>query len=268
MLLRNQFQLARGSYGVPTRNYIFLFFTLVALLSFKIPSIDYSTRISLKFEYHQYQVIDLPKEFYTDGPAMSDILSGTPRSNAEPGGRSRTPATKNRSCPFCYAPFTSSSLGRHLDLYIKERNPKPPDDVHDVEEIRRLRGGVTRRQPRTSSAKREDSTHSSSKPTPTRDQRSPSVPARFAGPGLVNGASTKSPFNRSQWEAAAAANDLPPRLNSGEPLSQLAKRRNTTRGASLKEDFGRKQDAQEERDRGRAAELALKELLENVKAAT
>jgi hypothetical protein len=39
------------------------------------------------------------------------------------------------------------------------------------------------------------------------------------------------------------------------------------RSSSLKEDFVRRQDALEERDRGRAAELALREVLESVKAA-
>lgn len=199
---------------------------------------------------------------------MSEVLAGTPSSYAEPGdGTSKMPATKNRSCPFCHALFTSSSLGRHLDLYIKEKNPKPPDGVHDVEDIRRLRGGVTRRQPRTSSVKGEDSTHSSSKPTPLRDQRSPSVPLYLAGAGHVNGASAKSSLDRAKWEAAAVVNDVSPRLGSGEPLIHLAKRRSNVRNASLKEDLARKQEVTEERDRGQAAELALKEVLESVKAA-
>ena len=199
---------------------------------------------------------------------MSDILAGTPGSYAEPGNStSKTPATKNRSCPFCHASFTSSSLGRHLDLYIKEKNPKPPDDVHDVEEIRRLRGGVTRRQPRTSSVKGEDSTHSSSKPTSMREQRSPSVPAFFAGGGQANGISAQSPLDRAKWEGAGVVNDLSPRLDSGEPLPHLARRRSNMRNVSLKEGLARKQEALEERDRGRAAELALREVLESVKAA-
>ena len=37
--------------------------------------------------------------------------------------------------------------------------------------------------------------------------------------------------------------------------------------ASLKEDLARKQELMEERDRGQAAELALKEVLERVKTA-
>lgn len=197
---------------------------------------------------------------------MSDNLEGTPRSNVEPGGTSKTPAAKNRTCPFCNAPFTSSSLGRHLDLYIKEKNPKPPDGVHDVEEIRKLRGGVTRRQPRTSSVKGEDSAQSSSKPTSMREQRSPSVPVFLTGAGHVNGASSKSPLEQAKWEVAGV-NDLPPRLDGGEPTPNLAKRRNNMRSTFLKEDLARKQEVLEQRDRGQAAELALMEVIESVKAA-
>lgn len=58
-------------------------------------------------------------------------------------------APKDKACPYCGQVFTSSSLGRHLDLYIKEKNPKPPDGIHDIEEIRRIRANITRRQPRS-----------------------------------------------------------------------------------------------------------------------
>ena len=34
---------------------------------------------------------------------------------------SNTKAPKDRNCPFCNQAFTSSSLGRHLDLYIKPK---------------------------------------------------------------------------------------------------------------------------------------------------
>jgi hypothetical protein len=53
---------------------------------------------------------------------------------------------KDKNCPFCGQLFTSSSLGRHLDLYIRPKNPKPADGVHMVDEIRKIRGGITRRQ--------------------------------------------------------------------------------------------------------------------------
>lgn len=38
---------------------------------------------------------------------------------------SSTKAPKDRNCPFCNQAFTSSSLGRHLDLYIKPKVSVP-----------------------------------------------------------------------------------------------------------------------------------------------
>lgn len=87
-------------------------------------------------------------------------------------------ASKDRNCPYCNQAFTSSSLGRHLDLYIKEKNPKPPDGLHDVGAIRKMRGTITRRQPRGSLASRRDSSNPA---TPTAvSRRSPASDASSA----------------------------------------------------------------------------------------
>lgn len=193
-----------------------------------------------------------------------ETLVATPGSTVDSGGLGKTPAAKDRTCPFCHSPFTSSSLGRHLDLYIKDKNPKPPDDVHDIDEIRKLRGNVTRRQARTSS-KREGSTPSSSKPTPIRDQRSPSAPTFYANINHADSGSLRTTVNRPNWQATRVINNLLP-VNS-EPSSTYNKKRNSARRVSVKEDLTRKQDALEERDRGRAAELALREVLGSVRAA-
>lgn len=75
---------------------------------------------------------------------MGETESSTPRSTT-----TETPqlkAAKDKNCPFCGQAFTSSSLGRHLDLYIRPKNPKTADGIHLVDEIRKLRGGITRRQ--------------------------------------------------------------------------------------------------------------------------
>ena len=190
---------------------------------------------------------------------MADALAGTPGSNTD---ITKTPKDKN--CPFCHAPFTSSSLGRHLDLYIKEKNAKPPDNIHDVDEIRRLRGNVTRRQARTSSAKRENSTPSSAKATPIPDQSSPPSTTHYTGTGHQEAPPSRVNFNRPSWQATGVINDLPPVIRESP---SYPKPRNTVRRASTKEEIARKQDALEEKERGRAAELALKEVLESVKAA-
>ena len=192
-------------------------------------------------------------------PAMADVLAATPSSNAD---TTKTPKDKN--CPFCHAPFTSSSLGRHLDLYIKEKNAKPADNIHDVEEIRRLRGNVTRRQARTSSAKREGSTPTSAKVTPVPDQSSPPSTIHYPNTGHTDCGSARVSLNRPSWQATGVINDLPPIIRESP---SYPKPRNAIRRTSTKEDIIRKQEALEDRERGRAAELALIEVLESVKAA-
>lgn len=191
---------------------------------------------------------------------MADALAATPGSTAD-----STKAPKDKNCPFCNAPFTSSSLGRHLDLYIREKNAKPPDDVHNVEEIRKLRGNVTRRQARNSSAKRESSATPSSKRTPTRDRGSPSNPSYYSNAGHADGGPVKVSFNRANWQATGVINDLPP--PGRESFPSYTKARSTSRRTSVREDLSRKHEGLEEKIRGQAAELALKEVLESVKVA-
>ena len=193
---------------------------------------------------------------------MADNLIATPGSTADSGTPAKTSASKDRSCPYCHTNFTSSSLGRHLDLFIKEKNPKPPDGIHDIEAIRRSRGNITRRQARTSSAKREGSVASSSKPTPTHDRKSPSFSKAF-----MNGDHSDRPMgmslNRAGWEATGVINDIP----SATRDNRYNSRRDQPRRLPSKIEIDQKKKALEDRDRGRAAELALKEVLDSIKAA-
>ncbi len=195
----------------------------------------------------------------------SETVVATPGSAADSGGPAKTPnsglVAKDRTCPFCHQQFTSSSLGRHLDLYIKERNPKPADDVHNVNEIRKLRGSVTRRQARTSSTKREGSVVSSSKPTPMRDRRSPSAPSLYPNIIQPRVGLVRTTFNKPNWHQTGVINDLPPLAREEAPSPN--KRRRT----SVKDDLASRDDVLDERDRRRAAELALKEVLDSVRAA-
>lgn len=192
---------------------------------------------------------------------MAEPSAATPGSSTT----SKAPATKDKDCQYCHQTFTSSSLGRHLDLYIKDKNAKPPDDIHNVEEIRRLRGNVTRRQARTSSGKREGSTPSSSKPTPFRDQRSPSIQGPSAHNKLhhPDGEPIRTYLNKANWQSTGVINDLPPIADH----TLYSRALSPSRRPSVKEEIIHKQNMLEERDRARAAELALKEVLENVKAA-
>ena len=188
---------------------------------------------------------------------MADGSAVTPGSSA-----SKTPAAKDKECPYCHQAFTSSSLGRHLDLYIKDKNAKPPDDLHNVEEIRRMRGNVTRRQARSSTGKREGST-TSSKLTPFRDQRSPSVQGGFANVHQSDGAPVRTVLNRLNWQSTGVINDIPPVTREDE--SPFGRRH--SRGVFVKEEIIHKRNALEERERARAAEYALREVLGSVNAA-
>ena len=184
--------------------------------------------------------------------------SATPSSST-----GKLPSIKDKQCPFCKQSFTSSSLGRHLDLYIREKNAKPPDDVHNVEEIRKIRGGITRRQARSS--KRDGSTPSSTKATPLREHRSPSAQKAYSSAITDETGAVKTYWNTATWHATGVINDLPP--TPREDQGAHFQKRTPPRRASIKEELTRRQTGLEERDRGRAAELALKEILESMKAA-
>lgn len=185
--------------------------------------------------------------------------SATPSSSA-----GKHASVKDKQCPFCHQTFTSSSLGRHLDLYIRDKNAKPPDDVHDVEEIRKIRGSITRRQPR-SSTKRDRSTPPSVQDTPQLEQHSPPSQKPRTGSAADEARAVRTYWNTANWQATGVINNLPP-TPAEEQVAQF-QRRTSSRRASIKEDLSRRQSSLEERDRGRAAELALKEVLESVKAA-
>ena len=219
---------------------------------------------------------------------MADRI-GTPGSNADTsinGGSRVGSAPKDKACPFCNQICTSSSLGRHLDLYIREKNPKAPDGLHDVNEIRRLRGNITRRQPRTSLRKREDSTpagtpgaHERKSPREeiARGDRSPSVSRDELGTSnlLYNG-KPRSSIGVPGWEATGVMNHIPPPRNA-DMGSQDGEERDMRRGevrsrkASkqilAKSTFDQKQKMTEALDNARAAELALRELLGSLRAA-
>jgi hypothetical protein len=98
---------------------------------------------------------------------MGEPEGATPRSSTE---TPQLKAAKDKNCPFCGQAFTSSSLGRHLDLYIRPKNPKTADGIHLVDEIRKLRGGITRRQAKGSvSLSRRDESGAST-PAPGKKQ--------------------------------------------------------------------------------------------------
>ncbi|RYP75826.1 hypothetical protein DL771_002090 [Monosporascus sp. 5C6A] len=225
--------------------------------------------------------------------------NGTIESSAE----ARKSAPKDRCCPYCGQAFTSSSLGRHLDLYIKEKNPKAPDGIHDVEAIRKLRGSITRRQPRGSLTRRDASTPgtpTASSSTSTKKSPLPDQPSRGQGLGpapavpkdgqfVVDHQVSKYPFQPT-WEATGVINDIPSNSANGtanangdlraswdESVSQDSSTTATTTTrpgpprvpsrVTQKAQLDARQRLADTMDTARAAELALRELLGSWRAA-
>ena len=209
---------------------------------------------------------------------MSSSDTTTPR---------RPPAEKDHECPFCYTKFTSSSLGRHLDLYIKPQNAKAPDGVHDIEKIKNLRGSVTRRQVRNSSGnkplKRDGSPLSaplsSRRQSPAADVasgegRSP-VQVWSGGAGLEEAHGEENgrrrpitmQINKLTWEATGVMNDIPAerkdRLPTTSPKQITVAPPHGVLGQGQDPDHAPSEDTK----RAIAAERALKEVLDSVRAA-
>lgn len=179
---------------------------------------------------------------------------------------------KDKKCPFCHKDFTSSSLGRHLDLWIKDKNPKPADGLHDVDEIRKLRGGVTRRQHKRSLGARRFSSTSAATSTATpiaASRRSPAASEHVnstASPvARKNSAAAIPGFNVHNFAVTGVINDIE---NDRGPSTSNSSREVATQRSNvsqLNQDMVKKiQDAE---DTARAAELALREMVSSWRAA-
>jgi hypothetical protein len=168
-------------------------------------------------------------------------------------------SAKDRKCQYCDQAFTSSSLGRHLDQFLFK---KKPDGVHDVEEIRRIRSGITRRQARTASGKRDDSPDSVQKkgPSDTYATGESSTKSRDAPVRMM--------FNTPTWHATGVINDIP-NPNPSRPLEGPRVTPSQSRSASLQlPDYASRGATANNPDTMKALELALREVLDNIKAAT
>ncbi|KAK7181977.1 hypothetical protein PSPO01_11940 [Paraphaeosphaeria sporulosa] len=175
----------------------------------------------------------------------------TPATDTPPA--SETKAPKDKSCPFCQQAFTSSSLGRHLDLYIRAKNPKAPDGVHLVDEIKKLRGGITRRQ----KVKKELDTPA--KKHSVASNASPPVQSIDGDDGSPDVSAAKL----SQFKDVSWADGHPPRV-LGAKTPEM--RRDVSRQMQ-KADLEQRQKMTDEAETAKATELALRELLRSVKEA-
>lgn len=186
-----------------------------------------------------------------------------------------TKAPKDKNCPYCGQAFTSSSLGRHLDLYIKSKNPKAPDGIHNVEEIRRIRGSITRRQPRGGSRRDTSAvgdSQSGSKRSPVASDLD-SVSAR--SPGTPTEALTAKDHSKglatyaSRVEVTRIVNEFP-EAGDGNAGSDATQRPNNQRvfgRQALKSSVEIRQRVQDALDTAKAAELALREMISSWRAA-
>ncbi|KAH9827797.1 hypothetical protein Tdes44962_MAKER02731 [Teratosphaeria destructans] len=233
---------------------------------------------------------------------QTDTAVSTPTSSHQDGRPDGgTKAPKDRSCPFCGQAFTSSSLGRHLDLYIKPKNPKPPDGVHDVEEIMKMRGGITRRQPKSGSKAAASSVggsasawHStrSKDSTPQEKSGSRSAPRTTDSKPGEESTAESSPrtvresmpnvMNSSHWMNTGIIPNLPPRAPSRDTTDSNATGQ-AQRMQEMRQDSAGQKTPRPEPDSaetaesmwklhedaevGRAAELALREILSSIHAA-
>ncbi|KAG5984284.1 hypothetical protein E4U55_005442 [Claviceps digitariae] len=194
---------------------------------------------------------------------MDDMASQNSESTA-----AKTTAPKDKNCPFCGQAFTSSSLGRHLDLYIKEKNPKPSDGVHDVEAIKKLRGGITRRQARGSFGLQKDSTPSKRARPSTKQEAS-----SHDGESTIAKSGPRSGSNPAVDSAPIKFTVLPHWETTGGVIDGVSARgpgvlRNTSaKPAMQKTQLELRQELADAMDTARAAELALRELLGSWRAA-
>ena len=216
--------------------------------------------------------------------------------SAQAANTSTPKAVKDRNCPFCQQAFTSSSLGRHLDIYIKPKNPKPSDGIHIVEEIRKIRGSVTRRQARGTPRRRstaptaatpaaasqgsrasEDAESSVARSPPP--QRTPAssttanqeLDGQASAHGFSHGPRTREGLERARFEDGTeeALRQAVGRRNSGLSL-QSGRQDGTTevpnpgpqstinRQSMKKHQLGVRQRIQDALDTAKAAELALR----------
>ena len=197
-------------------------------------------------------------------------------SSPESLSTAHVPAEKDRKCPYCHVGFTSSSLGRHLDLYIKPKNAKAADGIHNVAEIQRLRGSVTRRRVRNTSglqsAKRGGSPLSISAQSSSNvtNEGPPSVPPfPMTMTESYGAAGSKkmviSNLNRLTWEVTGVMNDIPSDRRSEPPTPPLKARSELC--VSVMPIRPGQHEFCKEAHQETTAEMALKEVLSSVQAA-
>lgn len=217
--------------------------------------------------------------------------SGSPRSDASgdsdndsqhAGQHAKGAAVKDKECPYCHQKFTSSSLGRHLDQFIHK---KKPDGLHDVDEIRKLRGTITRRTARNS--KKHDNlnnagaTDTSARPSPA-PGHPPQPPPYIEVPVdrlNTHQGGVHASINRMTWHSTGIIDPTtinPSPSSTHTPINLAApaisaspsKKRSFTTYASDQASASNATSPAALADTARALELSLREVLDTLRAAT
>jgi hypothetical protein len=185
-------------------------------------------------------------------------------------GTGKNHAPKDKQCQYCHQHFTSSSLGRHLDQFIFR---KKPDGIHSVEEIRRQRGGITRRTTKAGANAKQD--REGSQPTPVTvspvNHDSPAGELR-ADLNATPAEGFRVQLNAPNWQATGVINGLQGSSTVSpafEKVMSTTGKRNysSIETAAAKDILCLRGDLGSEKDTARALELALREVLDTIQAA-
>ncbi|KAF2870354.1 hypothetical protein BDV95DRAFT_496680 [Massariosphaeria phaeospora] len=215
----------------------------------------------------------LPAPAPASAPASQ---AATPRAASESLQHPQLKAAKDKNCPFCRQSFTSSSLGRHLDLYIRPKNPKPSDGVHLVDDIRKIRGSITRRQPKGPPPRESGTPTSTHRHSVTGEDESPAVAASPVPHDdrddrddrlVVLKPRARQQFKEVSWggraSASASTSNTPTRTLGAKTPDP---RRDVSRQLQ-KAELDQRQRSLDDSDTARATEMALRELLKSVREA-
>ena len=196
-----------------------------------------------------------------------DPVAGTDKTGSV---STKAAMVKEKQCPYCGHPFTSSSLGRHLDQYLFK---KRPDGIHNVEEIQRLRGGITRRTARRSVGTKHDRERSEAIYDPSKTVRPTSPITAFDRLNVAPADGVGTVSDTPNWRSTGVINDIPvstktPRM-SAVTVSTCVDDRETLISIDVSErgSISPCTGFDTETDTVRALELSLQEVVHSLQAA-
>lgn len=202
-------------------------------------------------------------------------MADSPKSEAshhlEPAtGKSH--GVKDKECQYCHQHFTSSSLGRHLDLFIFR---KKADGIHNVDEIQTLRRRITRRTTKAGANAKQDGEGSQSTPhNASPVNRDSPAAERHLDLNATPVEGYRVRLNVPNWQSTGVINGLPGSSTASPALENVFS--TTTTGkrsyssietAAAKDTLGLRGDLGSDKDTARALELALREVLDTIQAA-